>query len=46
MKYIHIDNEEYYEDRFSYCCDLPIFFQTDICVYCEEHCKYYIINKK
>ncbi len=37
MKYIHIDNEEYYEDRFSDCCDLPIFFQTDICVGCQKH---------
>tara|TARA_R100001594_G_scaffold59602_1_gene93572 strand:+ start:213 stop:503 length:291 start_codon:yes stop_codon:yes gene_type:complete len=44
MKYIHIDNEEYYEDRFSDCCDLPIFFQTDICVGCQKHTTYKIIN--
>ena len=44
MKYIHIDNEEYYEDRFSDCCDLPIFFQTDICVGCQKHTTYKIVN--
>ena len=44
MTYIHIDNEEYYEDRFSYCCDLPIFFQTDICIGCQKHTTYKIIN--
>ena len=44
MKYIHIDNEEYYEDRFSKCCDLPIFFQTDICIGCKEHATFKIIK--
>jgi hypothetical protein len=44
MKYIYIDNEEYYEDRFSDCCDLPIFFQTDICIGCQKHTTYKIIN--
>ena len=44
MTYIHIDNEEYYEDRFSDCCDLPIFFQTDICIGCQKHTTYKIIN--
>tara|TARA_R100001443_G_scaffold23986_3_gene36109 strand:- start:456 stop:746 length:291 start_codon:yes stop_codon:yes gene_type:complete len=44
MKYIHIDNEENYEDRFSDCCDLLIFFQTDICIGCQKHTTYKIIN--
>jgi len=36
--------EEYYEDRLSVCCNAPLYFQTDICVVCEEHSEF-IINK-
>ncbi len=46
MKDIYIENEEYYEDRLSNCCNLPIFFQTDICIGCENHTTFIIIKKQ
>tara|TARA_R100000152_G_C6727993_1_gene153026 strand:+ start:136 stop:405 length:270 start_codon:yes stop_codon:yes gene_type:complete len=39
-----MQNEEYYEDRLSNCCGLPIFFLTDICIGCKEHSNYKIIK--
>ena len=42
MKTVNINNEEYYEDRESICCNLPVYFQTDLCVGCQEHCEYLI----
>ena len=46
MKDIYIGTEEYYEDRLSNCCNLPIFFQTDICMGCENHTTFTIIKKQ
>ena len=44
MKNIYTGTEEYYEDRISDCCNLPIFFQTDICIGCENHTTFKIIK--
>ena len=46
MKNIYTGTEEYYEDRISDCCNLPIFFQTDICIGCENHTTFKIIKKQ
>nr|MCK4930406.1 hypothetical protein [Nanoarchaeota archaeon] len=42
MKTVNTKTEEFYEDRKSNCCDASIYFSTDICVVCENHCEYLI----
>tara|TARA_R100001163_G_scaffold11841_1_gene10899 strand:+ start:320 stop:604 length:285 start_codon:yes stop_codon:yes gene_type:complete len=42
MKTVNTKNEEYYEDRKSKCCNDAIYFSTDICVVCENHCEHSI----
>jgi hypothetical protein len=41
---IDLGIEEYYEDRLSNCCQAVIYFQTDICSYCNKHTEYTMIS--